>query len=195
MLRNAAFLTSLFIVGFLLILAGCDVFSTERTAKGRVQVLLTDHPLEDFSEANVTIRRVELLGTDRDGESTLFVLGDTPMVFNLLELRNGVTASLAEAEIPAGRYHQLRVRVDEEAHVVMSDGETTRLKVPSGSQTGIKIVFPPFDIEDNGDLITLTIDFDVEDSFVEAGASGKYIFTPVIKAQAMVVNGEAVDIE
>jgi hypothetical protein len=194
-LRNATMGLLGSAVVFALILSGCDAFSNDRDVTGRVQVLITDNPLDDFAEANVTIRRVELLGVDGSGESMLYVLTDTPQEFNLLDLRNGVTAPLAEADIPVGRYNQVRVVVDEEARVHMVNGESHILKVPSGAQSGIKINFPHFEISSDDDLITLTVDFDVEDSFVRAGSSGMYIFKPVVKAHAMIVNGDEQDVE
>jgi hypothetical protein len=194
MLRNVTLSFLAVAIGVTLILSGCDAFSNNRAVEGRIQVLLTDNPLEDFEEANVTVRRVELLGTNSSGESSLIVLSDEDQSFNLLELQNGVTASLADVSVPAGRYNQLRLVIDDEAHILFVNGSTETLKVPSGAQTGIKVVFPHFEIESDDDLYTLTVDFDVEDSFVKAGASGMYIFKPVLKAHAMVANGEAVDV-
>lgn len=195
MLRNVTSLLLASGLGVVLILAGCDAFSNNRSVEGRVNVLLTDNPLEDFNEANVTIRRVELLGTDTSGETTLIVLSDESQIFNLLELQNGITAPLAESGVPAGRFNQLRIIVHEDAEVLMVDGTRETLKVPSGAQTGIKVFFPYFDIASDADVVTLTVDFDVEDSFVKAGASGKYLFKPVLKAEAMVVNGDPADVD
>ena len=53
------------------------------------------------------------------------------------------------------------------------------MKVPSGYQTGIKLVHP-FDI-DSGLTTELILDFDVARSVVKAGNSGKYLLKPTIK--------------
>lgn len=174
-----------------LLLVGCDFLGSSDPVTGRIIVHLTDAPLEDFDEVNVTIARVELIGAD--DESVVQILSDEEQVFDLLQLQNGITAGLAEKVIPEGQYTQLRLIVADEADVLMKDG--SRVAIPSGQQTGIKVVFPPFEIAEEGDAVELTVDFDVNDSFVKAGQTGVYVFKPVIKAYAMVVNGEEVALE
>lgn len=174
-----------------LVLVGCDFLGSNEPANGRLIVHLTDAPLEDFQEVHVTISRVELIASD--DETAAVVLSDAEQVFDLLQLQNGVTAFLAEKEIPEGSYSQLRLFVAQDADVLMTDG--SRVVIPSGEQTGIKVVFPEFEISSDGDVVELTVDFDVTDSFVKAGQAGFYVFKPVLKAYAMVVNGETVDVE
>lgn len=185
-------LASLSLVALLtgsLLLVGCGLLESNEPVTGRVIVHLTDEPLEDFTEVYVTISRVELIGSDDE----TFILADTDQVFDLLTLQNGVTALLAEKEVPEGTYAQLRLIVEDEADVRLTDG--SRVLIPSGQQTGIKVTFPAFTIDADGDTVELTVDFDVNDSFVKAGAADFYVFKPVIKAQAMVVNGHDVNVE
>ena len=164
-------------------LAACDSASSGGT--GHVAVRLTDAPLDDFSTANVTITRVDLIGADSTRTHTL---SSASQRFDLLRLRNGVTAALGGADVPEGRYQGLRLYVADGATVTMkADGSTETLKVPSGTQSGIKVNFPAFTVTDS---TTLTVDFDVNDSFVKAGNSGKYIFKPVLKPALLVVNGD-----
>ena len=179
---------SLLTAGTLLV-AGCDSIGSD--GSGRIRVEMTDAPLDDVAEARITIQRVELLSDD----GAVITLSDEDMDFNLLELQNGITATLADVEVPEDEYSQIRVLVDEDAKLIFNDGSEEQLKVPSGSQTGIKILFPSFEINDESDLVVLTIDFDVEDSFVDAGASGKFLFKPVIKPEKMEVNGEVEDLD
>ena len=170
-------------------LVGCDGV-TESEGDSHVQVLLTDAPADEITEAHVVIERVELLGMDE----TQLLLLDDPEPFDLMTLRDGVTATLADLDIPDGTYTQLRVIVNEEAFVAFDDGTEATLKVPSGSQTGIKIPLPTLDLAD--DFVEITVDFDVNDSFVKRGNSGKgYIFKPVLKPAAVYVDGEPLDIE
>lgn len=188
-LSNVLPLSFVAIVAFAVILTGCDVFGSSEPATGRVIVHLTDAPLDEFAEVNVTISRVELIGADgTDGH----VLSDEEQVFDLLTLQNGITAQLADQEIPEGTYAQLRLIVADEADVLLNGG--SRVLIPSGQQTGIKVTFPAFTIAE-GDLVELTADFEVNESFVKAGQADFYIFTPVIKAHAMVVNGEELPVE
>lgn len=170
-------------------LSGCDSTDMDADNESRVRILLTDAPA-DFVEANVLIERVELLG---EGDRVV-LLADEPQPFDLLTLQDGITAILADEDIPNGTYTQVRVIVNEEASVLFDDGTTEALKIPSGSQSGIKMNLPTLDLDD--DLIIVTIDFDVDASFVKRGNSGKgYIFKPVIKPLAITINGEEVLLE
>ena len=172
-------------------LAGCDSLADADAPLGRVQVLLTDAPLDGVAEANVTITRVELVGAD---SLAPVVLADSAQGFNLLELQHGVTAPLADVAVPAGRYQQLRLVVANDAELVLHDGSTKPLKVPSGATSGIKILLPDFEIDDENDVVSMTIDFDASRSFVEAGASGKVLFKPVLKPLSLTVNGAEQDL-
>lgn len=185
MFRSQGFLF-VFVIAMLAIgfASGCSDDLTSDDPEGRVRVLLTDapFPFDLVDEANVTIERVELRGTPGT-----FVLTDDPQQEDLLMLQNGVTVSLGEVDVPEGVYHELRLQVSEDAEVVMNDNSVYDLKVPSGTETGIKIKLDSLDIHD-GDLAIVTVDFNVEESFVvrgnpntPAGING-FIFKPVLKA-------------
>jgi len=177
---------------------GCDDSSPEAAGSARVQLLLTDapFPFDLVSEANVVITDVMLKGGGADS----VLLSDDAQPFNLLDLQNGVTAPLADLEVAAGTYSQLRIKVADSATVVLTDASEYDLKIPSGSQSGIKVLLGNIELAD-GDLAQITVDFDVEDSFVvqgnpdtPAGIKG-FIFKPVIKAKTVVVNGEDIPVE
>ena len=111
---------------------------------GKLVINLTDDPfpIEFIEEAKVTITQVEIRkGDDSNGYPFIILLEDT-LEFNLLELRNGVTAELLETEIPAGKYDLIRLYV-QQASIKIKEWENYDLKVPSGSQTGIKIFIDP----------------------------------------------------
>lgn len=185
--RSVFLLTSTLLLA-LTVAGGCDqvtgLSDTDRTNRGTVEVLLTDDPFpyDLVEEANATIRRVEAI-SKTEGH---VVLSEEARTFNLLELRNGLTATLAEGELPAGTYSQLRLIVGDTASVTLKNGETFNLQVPSGTETGIKVQVGDLEVE-AGKEVELTLDFDVGESFVvkgnvntPAGIQG-FIFKPVIK--------------
>ncbi len=182
------------VLGLMLLLlaaTGCDSAepASETRQESHIRVLLTDALADEIVEAHVIIERLELIG---QGERVT-LLADEAQPFDLLTLQDGVTAPLADLDIPDGTYTQLRVIVNEAASVLFEDGTVETLKVPSGSQSGIKIPLPALEL--NEDVVEVTLDFDVSQSFVKRGNSGKgYIFKPVLKPLAVVINGEAVNL-
>jgi hypothetical protein len=179
---------------------GCESL-TESEGTARIQVLLTDAPHELLESAVVTIGQVSIVA---EGAGPV-VLSDEAAEFDLLELRDGVTARLADLEIEAGRYVQLRLIVTSaevtllEAYAFPDGSRTQALKVPSGAQSGIKInLRPPApaegEDEDAGEGIeitgdeTIVVDFDVAQNFkvmgnpnTPAGIKG-FLFTPLLRA-------------
>lgn len=181
---------------------GCNVVSDTGTGTLRVLVTDKPFPVEFIEEAVVTITRVEVrqddgddgdppdtpdddtasdsarAGTgdngDDDGGSPWVVIfeDDAGMEFNLLDLRNGRVDLLADAEIEAGTYTQMRLIVtggmitlkpDDNATGENEDGRSFLLTVPSGEQTGIKLHFT-FDVAD-GDETVLLLDVDLSRLF------------------------------
>lgn len=162
---------------------------------GKISVKLTDAPFpyDYVDEANVTIYKIDARLKNLD-ESNFEVLYEGEQKVNLLTLTNGLTMALAEAEVPVGSYDLVRVYV-KEGSVVLNDGTTFDLKVPSGEQTGIKVFVNPA-IEVLSDLSSdLLLDFDVSKSFIAKGnlvsMSGitGFNFKPVIRASNMSIAG------
>lgn len=119
-----------------------------------------------------------------------------PKTYNLRKLVNGVTEAIGSGEFSAGQYNQVRLIIGNSPelennllgdphpaanYVILNDGLGTvePLKIPSGFQTGIKLVHP-FPVGE-GEVKELVLDFDASRSVVKAGNSGKYILKPTIK--------------
>jgi hypothetical protein len=193
---------TLLALGLLLTLAACDAGTNAPASTAQITVRLTDAPFPfDLAEsADVTITRIELLPATDEGddeaeapEAGRVVLFDSTGVgafaFNLLDLRDGVTATLVDAaEIPADRpYGQIRIYVGEDASVSFFDGQVFPLKLPSAQQSGIKVNLPDYGATETGE-IDLLIDFDVEKSFVVRGNPASdnfqgFLFKPVLELE------------
>ena len=180
---------------------------------GRLSVNLTDAPFPHdlVAEANVTIFKIEArykgdmdinseVGDNSDSsmeteeKSSFMVLMEDEMEVNLLDLTNGVTKNLVDLEVPVGTYDLIRVYV-KGVNVVLTDGSTFDLKVPSGEQSGIKIFIKPGLVVNGGLSADLLLDFDVSKSFVAKGGGSNFEnitgfnFKPVIKACNMSTAG------
>ena len=200
--------STLFRTGAVLLAAvaftACDD-STSPNGTAQLTVLLTDAPSMYLDSAWVDIGAVELIG----GEGGPILLSDdgTDGFVDLMQLQGVATEALADVEIPAGTYNQLRLVV-EAARVKLADGYTFNdgsvrddLTVPSGAQTGIKLNLKAADseagdggVEIAGGQTVLVVDFDVNQSFViqgnpetPAGING-ILFKPTLR---VVVNNVA----
>ncbi|MFZ2340323.1 MAG: DUF4382 domain-containing protein [Bacteroidales bacterium] len=173
---------------FMLFFAGCD---KTNDGNGRLVVNITDapFPVDLVESAEVTITKVEIrkAGDGICDECPFEVIWEGSEIFNLLDLRNGVVAELLDLEIAAGEYDLLRLYVDE-ASLKVKDGETYTVRVPSGSQTGIKIFINPVLVVEGGITTEMILDFDLSNSFVMQGSMNSpagirgFHFKPVIRA-------------
>ncbi|MFC1484777.1 DUF4382 domain-containing protein, partial [Candidatus Neomarinimicrobiota bacterium] len=161
--------------GWLLSGSGCDTLSNDDpddAGSGTFSVLLTDAPFPSNLLKNAFIY-VDSLDVRQKGSETdtgaYITLSTTPAIYDLMDLRNGVTATLAELDIPGGTYSQVRLFVDS-AKVVLIDSSEFPLKVPSGASTGLKVFIRPDIIVEEGITSELLLDFDISKSFVARGS-------------------------
>lgn len=188
-----------------LLWAGCDSSGgVSGPAEGQFTLNLTDDPA-NLDSAVVTIDRVDLVtedgeegSDDDDGDENegVITLTDQTRTIDLLQLQDGVDSTLAEGvTVPEGEYTQLRLVLKDSTganYVITNSAEKQNLQVPSGAQSGIKIVLPgEVEVENDGDEFAVTLDFDAEDSFVETG-NGQYNFKPTVRVKSVFVNGESV---
>lgn len=181
-------------LGLGLLVAGCD---SNDSGGGTMAVELTDAP-GDILEATVTIEQVSAVRSSNaeSGEATdggTPVLTDSSFTVDLTTLQDGVTRLLGEVQLDPGTYSQIRLKTAREATVMYEDSSGNAveadLQLPSASETGVKINFDPVSLDSEGDRAEITLDFSVEESFVDAGETGTYIFKPVVDAQSVVLNG------
>jgi hypothetical protein len=144
--------------------SGCEEDSTINnpniSQNGWLTVFLTDANISAFDSVNVTFTELSA-----HLDSSWITVLDTPRTINLLVLNNGKTIVLGNSEMTAEHYTQIRLKISE-SYLVQS-GFRHIMKVPSGSQTGLKIG-PEFTINP-GSTYELVIDFDVCRSIVLTG--------------------------
>lgn len=152
-------------LGLAITLAGCDgdVRLGGGSDTGEVSMDITDAPTDKFTEVNIVFTGIIL--KPADGDEIEFVF-DEPRELDLLSLQGGETATLLdEEEVDAGRYSWVRLTLDEDqSHVVLQDGQQKTLFIPSGSQTGLKLVSGFTVAADSSSRFT--IDFDARKSIV-----------------------------
>ncbi|WP_320053647.1 DUF4382 domain-containing protein [uncultured Acetobacteroides sp.] len=154
------------------------------TSTSRFEVRLTDAPA-DYAKVLVDIQGVEynVNGTDA-GWKTLPL--KRAGVYNLLDFRNGADTILAGEEIAAGKISQIRLKLGENNSIVLKDGKTISIKVPSGFESGLKLnLHAEFQA---GVAYVLTVDFDAAKSVVAQG-NGKYSLKPCLRTYEKAVRG------
>lgn len=143
--------------------AGCS----DHPAEGTIVLQLTDapFPFDMVASTQVEIDSVAVrVGGSADGEDGFVTVMATPQTVDLLELRNGVSMTLADAMVPAGSIDQIRIFTGD-ATITLTDDRTFPLKFPSGSSSGVKVfVSPPIVIPEGG-VVDALIDYDLGLSF------------------------------
>jgi len=182
---------------FLLGLGACNEISNNSgEGDGRVVIKITDGPFDisAIESATVTITKVEikkLCDSICDGNPFVTLSEDT-VTIDLIDLRNGVTETLLDLDIPAGEYDMIRLYVDNAGLKLKDNDAPYGVKVPSGSQTGIKIHIYPYLVVSDGLTAELLLDIDLSRSFVLRGNmhnNNGFIFKPVIRAANMTTAG------
>jgi hypothetical protein len=197
----------------LALFSGCGSSSSDGGGgTGTVSLGLTDATIDEVKAIYVTIKEVSV---HKEGGSGWDVIAEPNQTYNLLELVNGVRETLGIAELEAGHYTQLRMKVGEEPddginflgirhssygdeygnYVIDNSDVCHELKIPSGYQSGVKVVCG-FDI--NADQTTeLILDFDASRSIVEAGTSENLLLKPTIKVleteECAIIDGIVID--
>ena len=193
---------------------GGDSSSSDST--GTLSMSLTDEPASAYSAFYITIDdiQVHLTGNENDDNNWKSVGTPTlPKTFNLNDLTAGVREEIGLADLPSGNYTQMRliigdtpdngINTEGESHestgfanyVIDKNGDYHELKIPSGYQTGFKIVHG-FSISAE-QTTELLLDFVASQSVVIAGNSGKWTLKPTIKvgdlAELSIIRGKVVD--
>ncbi len=171
---------------FSVVFFSCTKDSTSPTSEmGEMKIYLIDSPAE-YDVVNIVVNRVEVHKSDVGGsDSGWVVINDQSTTYNLLELRNGVSAVLGDAELYAGHYTQMRLVIDQGSNVIV-DGTSYGLEIPSGDTSGFKFTHA-FTIEENK-VYELTVDFEVKRSVFLTG-NNRYTLQPTLRLVPNVISG------
>ena len=168
---------------FLLLLAtaltACNGSSGGGT--GALTLAVADTPVDSATHVTVVFTGVEIQPADDMGTGGKPLEFDfsSPKTVDLLDQQQGRSAMLLDGvSLPAGDYAWIRLKIDAgQSSITLSDGSVHSLTIPSGGQTGLKLV-SGFTVA-AGDTTDFTIDFDLRKSVVLA--TGNYMLRPALR--------------
>lgn len=180
----------------LLSLAGCSG-SSSGDETGFLSLGISDGPVHDAQKVCITFDEIEF----KHGDGAPFVVElDPAEKVNLLDFQGANAAPiLISHELPAGNYQWMRLGLDAElgsnggagdtggimcdgdgSYIVMDDQSVYNLYVPSGAETGLKLV-SGFTVPVNGSA-DFTAEFNLMQSITEApGLQPDVILRPTIR--------------
>lgn len=164
-------------LGITLALAACG---GDSGGSGQMQLAVADAPVDGAQSVVVKFTGVELVPGNGKAVDIIF---PSPKVIDLLTDSGTASAVLFNQPIPAGTYGQIRLMVVADgdpgnSYIMLSDGTMHGLQVPSGSETGLKLV-SGFTVPASG-VVNYTIDFDLRQAIIcPAGQSPACTLKPV----------------
>ena len=172
---------------------------------GHITLRVTDSPVAHAKRVVVQFTGLEIKPRDAAQPE---VFDFAPRQIDLLALDGGGSETLlADEMLPAGEYEWIRLKVNagrdgSDSFIELDDGSRHPLFIPSGNQTGLKLI-RGFVIGAGG-THNFTIDFDLRKSVIHPpGLGDPYLLKPVLRlvnnlevgdiagtvAQALVVDG------
>lgn len=163
-----------------IIFSGCSDVSTNPDKNGMIRLYLIDAPAA-LDSVIIDVQRVEV----NNSAQGWIVINEIPGKYDLLQLMNGASVVLGENFLAPGDYEQVRLILGDDNYIY-ENGIKHSLVVPSGQQTGVKLIHQ-FTIEP-GSLYELFLDFNADKSVHQTG-NGKYMLKPTVRVQAVVTSG------
>lgn len=160
---------------------GSDSADTQQF--GRLTLRVTDSPVTSARRVVVEFTGVEIKA--RNGGDTE-VFDFAPRQIDLLALDGGGSEILlSDEDLPAGEYEWIRLKVNagrnaSDSFIELDDGSIHPLFIPSGNQTGLKLI-RGFTIG-AGSTSNFTIDFNLRKSVIHPPGLGEpYLLKPVLR--------------
>jgi hypothetical protein len=143
---------------------------------GQMKLSVGDAPIDTAQKVVVEFTGVELLSNSGSPVNINFA---TPKSIDLLNQSGTASAQLFDQPIPAGMYQQIRLVVvadgdPSHSYIILSDGTMHGLQIPSGAETGLKLV-TGFNVPASG-VVDYTIDFDLRKSVTCPGGQAPACF-------------------
>jgi len=167
------------------LLVGCGGWGggSAEAPMGRISLGITDAPVDGATAVVVKFTAVELKPEDGDA----FTINLTPaQSVDLLVLAGGGSRALLENySVPAGHYQSIRLLIEAQqnqpsSYIDFASGERFPLFVPSGSESGLKLI-RGFTVA-AGSNSNFTIDFDLRKSVIAPpGQAPNYLLKPVLR--------------
>lgn len=157
--------------------------------QGAMSVTLVDGPTTDYKAINLNIQSVQIHQSATADENGWVTVASPNKTMDLLKLQGGVVEALASNQtLGVGTYQMLRLVLGTGNTLILADGTSVPLTVPSGMQSGIKIPLT-FTVQ-AGTTADVWIDFDGAHSIQVVGmGSGGYMLRPVVHGFMQVATG------
>lgn len=151
---------------------------------GKITLGVTDAPVDGAESVVVQFTGVELKPVGEPGPEVFEFA--TPRQIDLLALEGGGSEILLQDEVlPAGEYEWIRLKVNagrtaSDSYVDLLDGSRHALFIPSGNESGLKLI-RGFTVGAGG-TTNFTIDFDLRRSVIRPpGQNGMFLLKPVLR--------------
>lgn len=147
---------------------------------GQMSLAVSDAPVDGAQSVVVKFTGIELTA---NGGSPVDITFSQPKMIDLMNQSGTASAVLFNQPIPAGSYGQIRLMVvadgnPSNSYIMLSDGTMHGLQVPSGAETGLKLV-TGFNVPSSG-VVDYTIDFDLRQAITcPPGQAPACILKPV----------------
>lgn len=175
----------------LALLTSCNVASTGATGTGRLNVLATDSPSDDWSMFQVQLTSVKLrnLLTKEWTDNLIVVDPNTPITLNLVDL-SGVATLLGSVTIPTGSYDRLKITINTDpTTMILKDDQgnqidASNIVIANGSGEVKVDLTPPVVVDANG-VANVQVDFDLAHPMAIIMQNGKVVVNLVLRHKAI----------
>lgn len=174
------YVNNIFLLLLAAALAACNG-SSSSGGNGALTLAVADTPIDSATHVTVVFTGVEVQPADGMGDNGKPLEFDfsTPKTVDLLDQQQGRSAVLLDGvSLAAGDYAWIRLKIDVgQSSITLTDGSVHPLRIPSGDQTGLKLV-SGFAVA-AGNTTSFTVDFNLRQAVVLA--SGTYMLKPALR--------------